>query len=388
MTTQSIVVVPAPPAREGTSSTPSAFLSRWARTVTADRHDLLPPPVSLTASRVASSTRYLRKHPARMARLCLGAAVAVLGVTAAWWALDLAMWTAMKEFRDDCRDERAANLTVSAECDDALARSLRRPPVWRDYLRFPGETPYRAFRETRPTAVDHDELDDSSATSRSEAASRTVLPSGSYVPHYERFVHDAIEDAECDVICDGLGMSNSVRHQRDAAIMYGPIVRPAPEWGMPELVFWESSGEDMGAHNMEYHGTFEDKFAEDLWEDADGNWVPIVQVANRTREGSWESVTLSVYRPPPQVKWRRRGCWCDGHFVHLGGVLGGQELSWLGRLQRWELVSGPIGQTLLWAAFTLAVILFYGFTGGSEGRRRWREQQARGSTSGARDKTE
>ncbi|KIW50194.1 hypothetical protein PV05_11807 [Exophiala xenobiotica] len=68
-------------------------------------------------------------------KLVTGAMVGILGLVATWWALDLAMWTAAKDFREDCREQFQAFNVTSPECDKILRQSLRPPPTWRDYFK-------------------------------------------------------------------------------------------------------------------------------------------------------------------------------------------------------------------------------------------------------------
>lgn len=68
-------------------------------------------------------------------KLVTGAMVGILGLVATWWALDLAMWTAAKDFREDCREQFQTFNVTSPECDKILRQSLRPPPTWRDYFK-------------------------------------------------------------------------------------------------------------------------------------------------------------------------------------------------------------------------------------------------------------
>jgi hypothetical protein len=112
-------------------------------------------------------------------KVFVGTLVGALGLVATWWALDLAMWTAAKDFRDDCRQQAQMFNMTSPECEKVLGRGLDRPPTWRSYLKSPvnglwGRSEFRAFgipveprgqpasmSASRNSRIVHDELDTS-----------------------------------------------------------------------------------------------------------------------------------------------------------------------------------------------------------------------------------
>jgi hypothetical protein len=86
------------PTRSSTSNTvvsPSTLNLRYGYT--------LPLPVP---SRAATSLLTLRLKASRALKVALGAVIGLLGIIATWWALDLAMWNSVKEWRDDCRNQK------------------------------------------------------------------------------------------------------------------------------------------------------------------------------------------------------------------------------------------------------------------------------------------
>jgi hypothetical protein len=117
---------------------------------------------------VRSSTQLIRRTRAlsnsltlvKVLKLSVGATVGVLSLLAAWWALDLAMWTSVKDFREDCRDHLEAFNWTTPACRDVLKRPLRPPPTWRDYLDkvAPG-TKRRRLVDERTTEAYDERLD-------------------------------------------------------------------------------------------------------------------------------------------------------------------------------------------------------------------------------------
>lgn len=65
----------------------------------------------------------------RALKLSCAAAIAILGMTAAYWTLMVTWWTAEKDFRDDCRSQNATIGPISAACLKALQSDLQAPPI-------------------------------------------------------------------------------------------------------------------------------------------------------------------------------------------------------------------------------------------------------------------
>ncbi|KIV84120.1 hypothetical protein PV11_06092 [Exophiala sideris] len=57
-----------------------------------------------------------------------------LGIVAAWMALYLALWTSVKDFRDDCRSQNSTVGTMSEACRSILSKSLSAPPFSPKFL--------------------------------------------------------------------------------------------------------------------------------------------------------------------------------------------------------------------------------------------------------------
>ncbi|KAK4937679.1 hypothetical protein LTR10_021753 [Elasticomyces elasticus] len=77
-----------------------------------------------------------------------------LGIVAAWMALYLALWTSVKDFRDDCRSQNSTVGIVSEACRSVLSKSLSAPPFSPKFLtgermkRWLGKVPTPAIGST------------------------------------------------------------------------------------------------------------------------------------------------------------------------------------------------------------------------------------------------
>jgi hypothetical protein len=69
----------------------------------------LPLPVQSSTPRAANSLFTFRVNASKLLKVTIGTIIGLLGVTAGWWALDLAMWTSVKEWRDDCREQKVSH---------------------------------------------------------------------------------------------------------------------------------------------------------------------------------------------------------------------------------------------------------------------------------------
>ena len=119
----------------------------------------LPLPITSSPARLGHGSCNFRAlsrvSVVGVVKLVTGAMVGILGLVTTWWALDLAMWTAAKDFREDCREQFQAFNVTSPECDKILRQRLRPPPTWRDY--FKTDIPkVQSYRVTDRTS--HDEL--------------------------------------------------------------------------------------------------------------------------------------------------------------------------------------------------------------------------------------
>jgi len=160
-----------------------------------------------------------------LAKVTIAAFLTIFGLVATWWALDLAMWTAVKDFREDCREELQNFNYTSIHCQDTLSRPLRPPPTFDLYLGkatngMLGASPFRACRGS------------ADGTASTCSGKRYYLASKSASPSYDS-VHDEFE---------AFFEPSSVRKQEDSAILYGghapwtnstiafPLLEEAQEW--------------------------------------------------------------------------------------------------------------------------------------------------------------
>ena len=138
-------------------------------------------------------------------KIFIGALVGAMSLICAWWALDLAMWTSVKDFREDCREQlQNFNLTSTA-CEEVLRLPLRKPPTWRVHLGKAtnnpvGESKYHYHRDT---SYDGSER----SRPRQHLACRPARP-------FCENLHDQL-DKYFESYRTG------IRGQGDAAIMYG-----------------------------------------------------------------------------------------------------------------------------------------------------------------------
>lgn len=197
----------------------------------------LPLPVPSTPLRAASSIFGRRVKVSRIAKVALGTIIASLGLVATWIALDVAMWTAVKEWRDDCRDQKANNIMVSARCAEILSQELVPPPTWRSFLsRLPDpmKGSYSKLEDRDDSAFEehdgdmergHDELYTPATSSVAGVLlPRTTQASMSGRPvEYERMLNDLIADyaIEPSSDLDDRITLDSIRKQSDNAIIYG-----------------------------------------------------------------------------------------------------------------------------------------------------------------------
>jgi hypothetical protein len=177
----------------------------------------LPFPVQYTSTQASSSILKFNLKATRTAKLALTATIACLGLIATWIALDVAMWTAAKEWRDDCREQQAANLTISARCEEILSKELVAPPGWRNYLRLPDVfgTGYAKMRY-EGSSVSHDEegfVERDEVDGGMAAGYRGILASRSPTPYYKRLLRELIGDYH--------DAEEGIRKQGDPAFMYG-----------------------------------------------------------------------------------------------------------------------------------------------------------------------
>jgi hypothetical protein len=185
----------------------------------------------------------------RVAKVALTATIACLGLVATWIALDVAMWTAAKEWRDDCREQLAANLTISAICEEILSRELLAPPSWRSYLKLPDpfSTGYRKIRHERdPELISHDEegfvqRDEYDAPEPS-AGPRNTLASRSPPPYYKRLLKELTGSYGVGYVEEG------VRKQSDSEIMYGGM-EDYDRQGMVEA-FWDGHAQSVNVSRI------------------------------------------------------------------------------------------------------------------------------------------
>ena len=106
-------------------------------------HSTIPSfPRQLVSSSLIARTivRWRRINTINCIKIATASIIGLLGVIATWWALELAMWTAVKEYRDDCRQQVSATITmlstppVTSECQQSLEQELRPPTMWRSFL--------------------------------------------------------------------------------------------------------------------------------------------------------------------------------------------------------------------------------------------------------------
>jgi hypothetical protein len=179
----------------------------------------LPLPVQYRSTHASRSILKFNLKATRIAKLALTATIACLGLIATWIALDVAMWTATKEWRDDCREQQAANLTVSARCEEILSKELVAPPGWRSYLRLPDSfgTGYAKMRYEGSEMISHDEEGFVERDEVDEMAEgrRGMLASRSPTPYYRRLLRELIGDYH--------DAEEGIRKQGDPAFMYGDM---------------------------------------------------------------------------------------------------------------------------------------------------------------------
>ncbi|KAJ9608674.1 hypothetical protein H2200_006445 [Cladophialophora chaetospira] len=168
----------------------------------------LPVSVVLFSARMIRSLRSLHHNLTllRIVKFSVGALVGTLSLMSAWWALDLAMWTSVKDFREDCREQLQNFNFSSSACQEVLSRPLRQPPTWRGYLEKATETISRRNKRYR-YQYDGEDFAATPEHPRRFLASRapaTARP----IPHYE-----CNEYWELPI--------TGISKQSDAQIMYG-----------------------------------------------------------------------------------------------------------------------------------------------------------------------
>jgi hypothetical protein len=75
----------------------------------------------------------------RALRMSCAAALAIMGMVAAYWTLMVTWWTAEKDFRDDCRSQIATVGHASPACLKELGKDLQAPPIPIDFHDKRGE---------------------------------------------------------------------------------------------------------------------------------------------------------------------------------------------------------------------------------------------------------
>ncbi|KIW72756.1 hypothetical protein PV04_00931 [Phialophora macrospora] len=132
--------------------------------------------------------------------------VGTFSLVSARWALDLAMWTSVKDFREDCGEQLQHFNMTSPSCQDVLSRPLRGPPKWRGYLAKAAET--LSVRSTCKYAVLEDSADlEGGRQLRRDLASVPVKP-----------YCGSPDDAQDELFGP---LPVGIRLQGDGAIMYG-----------------------------------------------------------------------------------------------------------------------------------------------------------------------
>lgn len=154
----------------------------------------------------------------QVVKFSVGVIVGVLSLTSAWWALDLAMWTAVKDFREDCREHLQAFNITSSKCREVMARPLREPPTWRGYLEetsrtITGRSHYLKMRDAS-LGMSNWTFSDGVRHPRSHLASKAASRPSVDVPFDEL-------DGFFDPFATG------IHKQGDCATMYSPA--PWPE---------------------------------------------------------------------------------------------------------------------------------------------------------------
>lgn len=221
-----------------TSRQPEPFTSITGHTIRHASHSSstlpLPVPHSSAQTRLVTSASFRR-----CCKVAVAAIVGTLGLIATWWALDLAMWTAVKDYRDDCRGEVALGHDLSGTCEEILAQELQKPPVWRSFIGFEGSTHRKGFKKLAGAAKKDTQkrwLDwgwqDTRYSKLGDPKLRDYYYMGPKSPpssilHDELFDHidpesPATSDPQRELINAG-GAREGVRKQGDKVVLYGGI---------------------------------------------------------------------------------------------------------------------------------------------------------------------
>ena len=176
----------------------------------------LPISVLIFLNRMVQSIRSFNSSLTllRVIKISVGALVGTLSLWSAWWALDLAMWTSVKDFREDCREQLSNFNITSPVCLKALSRPLREPPTWRGYLEkatlnFPWDDGgYRFIRDKE--------------SQRRQLASRAARPDPTFHDDLSGFFGSLGKPGSQDELSFYERVAGEgIRRQGDAAIMYG-----------------------------------------------------------------------------------------------------------------------------------------------------------------------
>lgn len=280
------------------------------RAVAPAGHD---PPRDFPISVLLFSTRVLRSlrsfHRSltllRVIKFSVGALVGTLSLISAWWALDLAMWTSVKDFRDDCREQLQSFNSTSPFCQEALSRPLRAPPTWREYLEkasfnLPLGTRYLPIR-------DSDGAETASSHPRRQLASKSSTRGQPPTSHDEvEFFYDF--------------RMTGIRKQSDPTIMYGGLPRYLP--GQLRVFYpLEETRQEMFDDMWEY---YQMDCICDIWANTTSTGsvqdIQILSIPDQQAEPEAFDRVLSLM-PPSMQSMRREWCTYPSvpDYVHATG---------------------------------------------------------------------
>nr|KAK5445720.1 hypothetical protein LTR18_003639 [Exophiala xenobiotica] len=143
LTASSTVSSPASPASPANTTPPFASTAAQHPTIqtatvkcsTAQQSPGVHPQLSFPAnpSRQSPRSRVLKAWGIPLAKAALGVATLVAAITAII-SLRLSLWTAKKDFRDDCRSQNSTLGFLDQSCRNALAKPLSPPPFMNEHI--------------------------------------------------------------------------------------------------------------------------------------------------------------------------------------------------------------------------------------------------------------